>query len=190
MIAYPDLYVLRHGETEWNAAGRLQGWQDSPLTAQGVAQAERQAELLAGLDLSAMEIFTSDSGRARRTAQIALQGRSEAMVDVRLREIDVGAWTGQSRHDLRAAHPELFDEANPLAWYTHAPGGEGFDGVAARAAEFLDNKSSPCVIFTHGITSRILRCLALGLELDALGDLPGGQGVIHVIRGGAQDRLG
>ncbi|MCB2120639.1 MAG: histidine phosphatase family protein, partial [Rhodobacteraceae bacterium] len=51
MGVYPELYVLRHGETVWNAEGRMQGTLDSPLTERGCAQARRQGEILASLGL-------------------------------------------------------------------------------------------------------------------------------------------
>ena len=66
----PELYLLRHGETEWNVQGRLQGRLDSPLTERGQEQARRQAELLAALP--PMAAWASPAGRAVATARIAL----------------------------------------------------------------------------------------------------------------------
>src|SRR5688572_21431497 len=60
---FPDLYLMRHGQTEWNLAGRLQGLRDSPLTARGIAQARRQARLIA--DIGAAR-YSSPQGRAVR----------------------------------------------------------------------------------------------------------------------------
>ncbi|MEL6841550.1 MAG: phosphoglycerate mutase family protein, partial [Pseudomonadota bacterium] len=56
-MAYPDLFILRHGETEWNREGRMQGHLDSPLTPKGEGQADRQGVLLGGLDLPADTTF-------------------------------------------------------------------------------------------------------------------------------------
>ena len=126
-----DLYVLRHGQTEWNAAGRWQGRANSPLTALGLEQAARQRRILAGLDLSGAEAFSSPQGRAVETAGIALAPLvGEVRTDPRLREIDVGDWTGRLRAELHpaGAAAEEFD-ADDIALYGGAPGGEGLDAL-------------------------------------------------------------
>lgn len=182
---FPEIFVLRHGETEWNAQGRMQGWLDSPLTARGRAQAARQADTLTTLGMfergDEVQFFVSPLGRTQQTADIALPGVTPNPDD-RLREISVGDWEGQVLSDLKARHPERFREEDPLYWYDHAPGGEGYGALEYRCAMFLDELKAPAVIVTHGITSRMLRCLALGLSRDRLGELPGGQGVVHSVQ--------
>ena len=74
IYACPEVLVLRHGQTEWNAAGRLQGHLDSPLTEIGLRQAQRQNETLLDYDLDGFRFITSPQGRARKTAQLALAG--------------------------------------------------------------------------------------------------------------------
>lgn len=186
-----DLYVLRHGQTEWNAIGRWQGRANSPLTAAGRGQAERQRAILAGLDLLGVAAFTSPQGRAVETAGIAVAPLvAEVHSDPRLREIDVGDWTGRLRVDLHPAGAEAEEfDADDIALYGGAPGGEGLDALAARCAAFLTELEGPAMVVTHGITSRMLRVLALGLEEEALADMPGGQGVVHHLSGGTQRRL-
>jgi hypothetical protein len=70
----PEVLVLRHGQTEWNAEGRLQGHLDSPLTEKGLRQAQRQNEILQPYDLTGFRFISSPQGRAHMTAQIALAG--------------------------------------------------------------------------------------------------------------------
>ncbi len=184
----PDLYLLRHGETTWNRAGRWQGRLDSPLTELGEAQARAQGALLAelGLDPGRVAFLTSPQGRARRTAEIVAEvagWTGDIAQDRRLSEIDVGDWTGLSRDEMRAS-VDLAPEAGFLALYALAPGGESFDALFARGRAFLADLEGPAIIVTHGITSRILRAVALGLDLVGAETLPGGQGVIHrVVRG-------
>ena len=72
MTALPDLYLMRHGQTVWNAEGRLQGRMDSPLTALGRAQARRQAQLVRGIDAAR---YASNAGRAVETAGIVYGGQ-------------------------------------------------------------------------------------------------------------------
>ena len=66
----PEVLVLRHGQTEWNAEGRLQGHLDSPLTEKGLRQAQRQNEILQPYDLTGFRFISSPQGRAHMTAQI------------------------------------------------------------------------------------------------------------------------
>ena len=72
-MAHPPLYILRHGETEWNALERLQGHHDSPLTPLGQAQAAAQHQILAGEDLRGYTALSSPQARALQTAEIAMK---------------------------------------------------------------------------------------------------------------------
>jgi broad specificity phosphatase PhoE len=87
------IYLARHGQTEWNVAGRRQGRLDSPLTNLGLKQADRNAELLSAEGIDA--VFTSPLGRAQRTASIigSRLGLTVTVLDD-LAEIDHGLWSG------------------------------------------------------------------------------------------------
>jgi probable phosphoglycerate mutase len=187
MTLYPPLYILRHGETEWNAQNRLQGKFDSPLTTAGKSQAQTQNTILKARDLDGFAALTSPQGRAFHTASIALEGIACAIeTDPRLREIGVGDWAGCARSDLMAQTPTALDTFD---LYELAPQGEGFDALRARCEGFLANLTGPAVLVTHGITSRMLRLIVLGLPNTALRDLTGGQGVVFHLEGGKQNRL-
>ena len=192
-MSLPDLYILRHGETEWNRAGRWQGRQDSPLTERGLAQARAQGALLRDLALSSetTRLISSPQGRARRTAAIVAEvagWTGPILEDDRLVEIDVGDWTGLTRDAMRAS-VDRPDGAGFLSLYARAPNGEAFADLWARCASFLFDQSGPAVVVTHGITSRFLRAVALGMEVDDAEDLPGGQGVIHRVVSGSHATL-
>ena len=188
-MTVPELYVLRHGETEWNREGRLQGHHDSPLTEEGRAQAARQHRILAGRDLSGFTFHLSPLGRCLQTAGIALGGIAGlARTDDRLMEIGVGEWETRLRADL-AAEGLIPGAADDPALYQTAPGGEGFSGLEVRCRSFLSDLDGPAVIVTHGITSRMLRSLALARDpLELLG-LPGGQGNVFHIADGRSEEL-
>lgn len=179
MEPLPPIYVLRHGETEWNVAGRLQGRADSALTARGRAQAVTLGALLAPVLAAGARLWTSPAPRAATTAALAFPGQA-ATPDPRLLEIDLGAWTGRAIAGIAPRDAG----ADPHGWKFAAPGGEDRAAMAARCAAFLGDLSGPSVIVTHGVTSRMLRCLALGLGPEALGRVPGGQGVVHVVEAG------
>lgn len=120
------LILLRHGETAWNIEGRLQGHDNSPLSQRGIAQAEAIRPYVRAL--APARVVTSDLGRARQTAEIIGHGASAS--DIRLRELNMGAWTGQKKAEIIAQDPRLYAD-----WRAgrHTPeGGESWDEFAAR----------------------------------------------------------
>ncbi len=181
-MSFPEFLILRHGETEWNREGRMQGGLDSALTGTGRAQARQQNHLLRAFGVSGWPWFASPQGRAMSTARIAAEGlSSDILPDRRLREIDVGEWTGLLRSEIAEQAPHLF-ETGDMAWYDHAPGGEGLIALECRARAFLRDLEGPAVIVTHGITSRVIRCVAQGLPAEAFDTIGGGQGVVYHIK--------
>lgn len=180
-VSFPTLYLLRHGQTEWNVQGRLQGRLDSDLTPLGRAQARRQAQLVLHLPAD-LACLTSPAGRALATARIAFAGRDFA-TDDRLHEIDVGPFTGQALERLQAAHPQVF-AGGGIDWYDRVPGGEDFAALQQRVDAFLRQLSGPAIILTHGVTLRMLRLVAMGLPLDRLAEMPVLQGAVHQVRAG------
>ena len=190
-MTYREVYILRHGETFWNAENRMQGGLNSPLTDKGHAQAATQFALLADRDLTGFIAICSPQGRAFQTAGIAVAPHIEMIrTDDRLREIGVGAWQGRLRAELKADVPVEDTPDGPIALYEHAPQGEGFDRLEARCRAFLDDLQGPAVLITHGITSRMMRTILLNAGRDALGKLPGGQGNVFHIKDGVQTQIG
>ncbi|MBM7069618.1 histidine phosphatase family protein [Actibacterium sp. 188UL27-1] len=182
----PEIYVLRHGETEWNCQGRMQGSLDSPLTVKGRVQADQMGALLArrGVTGATHQVLSSPQGRAMATALIAAQHLGAGVSSSPdLREIEVGAWTGLTRAEITAGWPAPEDD-HFLDFYARAPGGESFKALWQRVTTVLDELTMPTVIITHGITSRFLRTAATGRRLDQVAELPGGQGVVfHLFNG-------
>lgn len=163
-MTLPEILVLRHGETAWNRESRYQGALDSPLTERGEAQARALGRILAGLGVSPRthDARTSDQGRARATARLALGPVGLVPVgDARLREIAMGAWTGMRRADIDRRWPGPPGEG-VVAFYARCEGGEGLEAVAARCRAVLGDLARPTVLVTHGLTLRVLCALALG----------------------------
>ncbi|MFC3568583.1 histidine phosphatase family protein [Paracoccus sp. TOH] len=180
MRDWPDLYLMRHGQTEWNVQGRMQGRLDSLLTPLGVMQARRQGWLVR--DLRGLTRHASTAGRAQQTARIVFAGQ-DFVSDERLHEIDIGDFTGRLWHELRAERPELF-AGGGLDWYDRAPQGEHFAGLEARVRSFLQDLTAPALIVTHGITLRMIRLVAMGLPRERLAEMPVAQGALHLVSRG------
>lgn len=191
MQPLPDLLILRHGETEWNREGRMQGRLDSPLTPEGRAQARLLGRMLRRLGVTpdSHAALTSPQPRASITADLALVPLGFGITaDPDLVEIDMGRWAGLTRAEILARWPGPPDE-DWIALYARVPDGESFDALFARAESVLARIVRPSVIVTHGVTSRFLRAAALGLGRQGVADLPGGQGVIHRIRDGGHETI-
>jgi broad specificity phosphatase PhoE len=159
------IFLVRHGETEWNRARRYQGWRDSPLTPLGVAQAEAIGRRLAALpEAATAAIVASPIGRARHTAEIIAEclGRSEPLqLDDRLREISLGSWDGLDRREVRSRFGAEFED---FEWYFQTPDGETYDGFSGRIAAWLaEPRDGPLIVVAHGVVTRVLRGLYAGL---------------------------
>ncbi len=171
------IYLVRHGETEWNLIRRYQGWGDSPLTRRGIAQAAAIGRTLARLpEAAGAAIVSSPLGRARRTAEIiraALPRPVPIAFDERLKEISIGAWDGLGRAEIEAGQPGIFDGDGRYEWYFHTPDGESYDNFAARIGAWLGERADGArIVVAHGITTRVLRGLYAGLPRDIALRLP------------------
>lgn len=185
------IFLVRHGETEWNRARRYQGWSDSPLTAEGIAQAEAIGHRLRTLSEAAgAEIVASPTGRARRTAEIiaqCLDRTAPLRFDDRLREISLGSWDGLNRKEIRSRMGEEFVE---FEWYFRTPDGESYDGFAGRIASWLEEAGDgPLIAVCHGVVTRVLRGLYGGLPSTAALRLPVPQDRIFRLAGGVIDEI-
>lgn len=190
MPAFPPVFLLRHGETEWNKAARLQGHLDSPLTAKGKQQAAQQGFLLTEIFESYPDahILCSPQGRAQKTAQIALSVHDRTATPCNdLREITAGSWDGLRLSDIAQSHGFLVEQArNSFELMFLAPDGEGQDAVLARAERVLAQLRGPSVLITHGATLCVLRGVLRGLAFEEMLDLDHAQGCIYAIKSGEE----
>lgn len=139
-----EIYLTRHGETEWNQIRRMQGQGDSPLTELGKRQAEWLAHRLEGKELS--YIYTSPLGRAKETAQIVNKSfNAEIREDDLLKEIYLGDWEGKLISEIEEEYPRENDDFwhNPIAF--DMEGKENFQQVKDRASDFFEK-----LIANHG----------------------------------------
>jgi probable phosphoglycerate mutase len=181
-----DIYLIRHGETEWNAQGRFQGRLDSALTNTGVKQAEAIGSRLAGLELSFDAFITSPLGRTRQTAAIiaGLARLPAVQCDDRLAEVSLGSWDGLTDIDIDAQWPGLLDGSTQFDWFFRSPDGESYDAVFQRAECWLRERQGVTVAVSHGLISRLIRGAYSGLPKTEALSLPVPQDVIWRLSNG------
>ncbi|MCR5182872.1 MAG: histidine phosphatase family protein [Clostridia bacterium] len=145
------IYIIRHGITEMNKAGLLQGRIDVPLSDEGVKQAEEAAAKLRHIQFD--RVFSSPLIRAVRTAEIVAPGIGP-ILDDRLLEMDYGPYEGM---DLRNPPPEVLGFFKDFAHVTEPEGMESLDSVVARAGSFLEDIrcfDQNILIATHAIAMK------------------------------------
>jgi probable phosphoglycerate mutase len=190
----PVIYYIRHGETSWNAEGRLQGTQDVPLNDLGRRQAVHAGRLLAdllardGRDKASLPFVASPLIRARATMELA-RGElklppGDYALDDRLREIAYGVWEGSTLAEMQAADPKLYARRLTAKWTLAPEGGETYAQVQVRMADWYGSLQGDTVAVAHGGTARALM-VALGLETPtSAADLLIEQGAVYVFRDG------
>jgi broad specificity phosphatase PhoE len=186
----PTIYYIRHGETEWNAEGKLQGAQDIPLNDLGRQQAAFAGSILAGLfardgrNDQSFPFVASPLGRARSTMELVRGALKlpphDYSVDDRLREIGYGHWEGSTLAQMQASDPDVFAERQADKWTVPPPGGESYASVQLRMRDWYDSLLGDTVAVAHGGTARALM-VALGIETpDSAADLTIEQGAVYV----------
>jgi probable phosphoglycerate mutase len=166
-------YFLRHGETDWNLEGRLQGHTDIPLNATGEAQAVRAAQALMGLGIT--RLISSPLLRARRTAEVAAEALQLPLtLDETLKERTFGSFEGKITAEIRSAHnlrPEQsISEILP-------PDAEQWPATKARALEFTERllatyPADTLLFVSHGAVFRALYEVLGGPRLEAANATP------------------
>ena len=142
------LWLVRHGATDWSAAGRLCGSSDVPLSTEGRAQADPIRRRLAGHSFDG--VWTSDLARAREFARLAV---GQATPDPRLRELDFGELEGKRWKDIDASNRRALVRFEGFV----APGGESVVQLEERVGGFLaELEPGDHLLMTHGGVIRLL----------------------------------
>ena len=161
-----QIFIIRHGQTEWNLARRMQGRLDSPLTHAGMEQAHSHGELLKGLT-PIETMYVSPSGRTRETAYIVNSYvRAPVEFEDALLERDVGLWSGLTVDELEDAFPQAWRSRLNDPFNHRPPEGESLADMGERCAGFIEGLlSGPAMniaLVTHQVMSRVI----LGQLLD------------------------
>ncbi len=189
-MSKPTIYYIRHGQTDWNAAGRFQGSIDIPLNDTGRRQAARAGMILKdilardGKQAEALPYVASPLGRATLTMELVRGAldldASGYAIDPRLREIGYGEWEGLTLAEQQARDPGLFQRRLDDKWTLPAPNGESYAEVTARMQEWAEGLTGDTVVVAHGGTARALM-VGLGHDQpDDVANRPIEQGVVYV----------
>lgn len=164
------VYLLRHGETFWNADGnRYCGATDIGLTEKGVQQAHQAAALLNGIAFDA--VYTSPLQRARHTAAIASGNHPQIIIEPRLTEASFGAWEGKTRAEFIAEDPQLWDAWAREPDHVRAGGtGETAAGIVSRVDDFFcdlvrKHPDGTVLVVAHNAVNRFYMAWKLGMPL-------------------------
>jgi len=189
VVAFPDIYFLRHGQSTWNRDDIVQGQTDVPLTERGYAHAAAQGAILTSLDLPVGTVaLSSPLERARETARVACgMAGLEVTLDDRLKEMGFGPWEGRYKPDLVQEFPEL---ARRRLFEVCMEGpGESFQSLHSRCKAVLEGIDRPTVLVSHGIAITMMRGILQGLDIAGMARLDRPQGVIIAWRGGKEEIL-
>jgi len=194
----PTLYYVRHGLTDWNVTGRLQGQHDIPLNEHGRVQAVRSADILRdlfardGRTPADFDYVSSSLVRASETMDIMRKelGLAPAgyRLEPRLAEIAFGEWEGLSYDDVLKRDPDIVAAREGNKWRFLPPGGESYEQLARRVGAWHATLTRDTVVSAHGGTARALIGV-LGIEPpEQAAHCPIDQGVVYVFAGNTLTR--
>jgi broad specificity phosphatase PhoE len=194
----PVLFLVRHGETDFNVEGRLQGRYETSLNARGRQQAGECAGILR--DMFARDgrrpddcaYVSSPLRRARETMEIvrAALGLDQGAysVDDRLMEISYGAWEGFTLSEVQAREPDVLARRDRDKWDFVPPGGESYRQVAARVAAWYASVTADTVVVAHGGVARVLMANFHVLPEEEATHADISHGVVYVFANGTMSR--
>jgi phosphoserine phosphatase len=185
---HTKILLLRHGETNWNTADRLQGQRDIPLNSTGCRQAQAVADHLSTTTIN--RAYSSPLLRASKTAQILLGDRAVALNLVPdLQEVNHGDWEGRTNAELQITHPYEYYlwKNNPLA--CRKPNGETIEELADRAVRswqtiVQESTTAGCqtvLVVAHKVTIQTILCHIHGLDLEHFWDFPQDNCAVNII---------
>ena len=195
-LIWPELFFVRHGQTDWNAQNRYQGSRDIPLNDIGRGQADKNGALLRhllerdGRTPDDFAWYVSPLGRTRETMERVRAHFApplpEVTVDPRLIEISFGIYEGRLHTELAGGEMVIAGERDASFWDFRPPQGESYADLAARVSDFGGSLAGPSILVAHGGLLRVLMHLIEGYPREkTVNWFPPQDSVIHFIDGRA-----
>jgi len=181
----PRLLLVRHGETDWNRAGKFQGQIDVPLNDNGREQSRKAAEFLKNIKLDFA--ISSSMLRPKETAEIILQYHPDLKLELRdeLREISHGLWEGKFESEIESSYPGLLEEWKTSPETVQMPEGENLQEVWQRAIaswqNIVQSVSGTGIVVAHDAINKAILCHLFGLEPEHFWKFKQGNGAVSVI---------
>lgn len=190
IFTWPELWFIRHGQTDWNAEGRYQGSRDIPLNDIGRGQADLNGALLRDLIARAgrkphdFNWYASPLSRTRETMERVRKNFAEPLPEVtedkRLIEISFGKFEGLLHTELSAGQMPIAGERDAAFWDFCPEQGESYADLAARITSFGSELTGPSIVVSHGGVLRVLRRLIEDFPPDrAVNWFPPQDSVVH-----------
>lgn len=183
-------FLVRHGETDWNVAGRLQGRRDVPLNALGRIQAGRVGRVLHQLagPADTLTFVSSPLVRATETMRILRTSLDlpahDFSTDIRFAEISFGRWEGQTWPELRRRDFNAVRKRDLDPWGFTPPEGENYLDLSRRVTSAIETLPGDAIIVTHGGVIRAALHVLAGMPPAEAAMLPVRQGAVYVVSGG------
>lgn len=169
------IYLIRHGQTEWNVMKKLQGWNNSELTEKGIEDAKNLSERLKDIDFDI--IYSSPQKRALDTAKIIKANRDMEIITLEeLKEIRFGVWQGMTLEKVKEKYPREYDDYfNRPHLYKPIGDGESLKDIYQRAEKaykkILNSKAENVLVVSHGVTLKALRAIVKNISLEEFSQL-------------------
>jgi len=171
----PTIYLLRHGETVWNAEGRYQGQMDSALTAKGEEQAKANAlKLSKYIDIKEVKFFSSPLGRAKATAEIIAKYNglesSQIIFEQDIQEFNYGIFEGETKEYCKKVYEKEFQEREANKFSYVLEGGESYIKVFERLMRWLSSVQNEkvVVVVAHEMINRALRGIYCSMTTEEM----------------------
>ncbi len=181
-----DIYLIRHGETKWNAGGIFRGRADIPLNDKGKKQAKAVGKALSGLEFAA--VYASPLSRAIETAsEVSAPHGIEPEIDDGLIDINYGEWEGVSNNEVREKYPDLHKQWLNAPQTVTFPGGESIVDVAERALKATiklarRQEDETIALVSHRVPNKMILIAVMGINVSRFWDIEQDTACINVLR--------
>ncbi|WP_294188676.1 alpha-ribazole phosphatase [uncultured Clostridium sp.] len=167
------IFLVRHGETDWNLKGKIQGNTDIELNKTGIKQAYELSNKMLEKNYKFSKIYSSPQKRALQTAKILSENTNiECIVVDKLKEMNLGKWEGLAWSEVRENYPLEYKEWFVKRRYTKTPNGESYEEMLERVLDSLykiiDDNSDNIVIVTHSTVIMSLQCYITNTDFDKM----------------------
>lgn len=168
------LYFIRHGQTDWNVIGKIQGSYESELNDTGIIQAEEMSKKVLESNIKFSKIYSSKQKRAMKTAEVLSNATNVEVIPVEgLEEINFGDWEGFSWKEVREKFPTEYELWYLNRRYTKSPNGESYQDILDRVIDALhkiiSKSSEDAVIVTHSAVIMCLQCYITNTPFHEMG---------------------